>query len=42
MRDLDRVDRTRESPVEPIAGAETTMLIVYTELDVVRKQILDL
>jgi hypothetical protein len=42
MRDLDRVDRARQSPVEPIARAETTMLIVYTELDVVGQEILDL
>lgn len=36
MRDLDRMDRAGQSFVEPVAGAETAMLVVYTEPDVVR------
>jgi len=36
MRDLNRMNRAGQSLVEPVTGAETTMLVVYTEPDVVR------
>lgn len=41
MRDFNRVNRAGQAPVEPIARAETTMLVMYTELDVIREQVLD-
>ena len=36
MRDLHRMNRAGQSLVEPVARAETAMLVVYTEPDVVR------